>query len=144
MNKYIRIVFVLSLVVSIGVSACKPDAKIPDKKEVSSKVKAKKATPKPEVKPKPKPVAKKKLEPVVEKVSNKYFLIMASFQNVENADRLQKKLTNDGYISEIHNAPNGFHRVSYKGFSDRKRAFEELKYARSSEENKDNWLYIKR
>lgn len=138
MKNYIRIAFIASLILSIGVTSCKEEAKTPEKKEVTSKVKAKKKV----VKAKPAP--KKKLEPVIEKVPNKYFLISASFQNLKNAERLQEKLTNQGYVSEVHDAANGFHRVSYKAFSDRKLAFQELKSARSSEENKENWLYIKR
>lgn len=140
MKNYIRIVFIASLILSIGVSSCKEEAKTPEKKEVATKVKAKKEV----VKAKPKPAPKKKLEPVIEKVPNKYFLILASFQELKNAERLQEKLTKQGYVAEVHNASNGFHRVSYKAFSDRKLAFQELKSARASEENKENWLYIKR
>ncbi len=140
MKNYIRIVFIASLILSIGVSSCKEEAKTPEKKEVATKVKAKKEV----VKAKPKPAPKKKLEPVIEKVPNKYFLILASFQELKNAERLQEKLTKQGYVAEVHNASNGFHRVSYKAFSDRKLAFQELKSARASAENKENWLYIKR
>ncbi|MDM8160310.1 SPOR domain-containing protein [Labilibaculum sp. K2S] len=139
MRKYIRTAFIVSLILTIGVSACKDEAKTPVKKEVAEKVKAKKETPKAEP-----VVAKKKLEPVVEQVPNKYFLILASFQNMKNAECLQQKLTKDGYSSEVFEAANGFHRVSYKAFSDRTLAFQELKSARASEEHKENWLYIKR
>ena len=142
MKNYIRIVFIASLILSIGVSSCKEEAKTPEKKEVATKVKAKKEVVK--ATPKPKPAPKKKLEPVIEKVPNKYFLILASFQELKNAERLQEKLTKQGYVAEVHNASNGFHRVSYKAFSDRKLAFQELKSARASAENKENWLYIKR
>lgn len=114
--------------------------KLPKKKIEANKI----ATKQESTKPTPEPVAKKKLEPVVEKTPNHYFLIMASFQNQENAERLQKKLTTEGYVSEVHSANNGFYRVSYKGFSDRKLAFQELRTARSTESNKDTWLYIKR
>ncbi|MUP36841.1 SPOR domain-containing protein [Labilibaculum euxinus] len=138
MKKYIKTVFIASLILSIGVSACKDEKKTPVKKEVAEKVKAKTET-------KAEPVvAKKKLKPVVEQVPNKYFLILASFQNIKNAERLQQKLIKDGYNSEIFEAANGFHRVSYKAFSDRTLAFQELKSARASEEHKENWLYIKR
>lgn len=140
MRKYIRIAFIVSLILTVGVSACKDEKKTPVKNEVAEQVKTKKVT----AKPKAEPVPKKKLKPVVEQVPNKYFLITASFQNADNADRLQQKLTKEGYNSEIFNAANGFHRVSYKAFSDRSRAFQELKSARATEENKENWLYIKR
>lgn len=84
------------------------------------------------------------MEPVVEKVPNKYFLIVASFENKTNAEKLQSRLKKDGYVSNIHNAKNGFFRVSYKAFSDRKLAFQELASVRATEEHKDTWLYIKR
>lgn len=142
MRRYIRIVFIVSLILSVGVSSCKDEAKTPVKKGVAEKVKTKKETAKP--KPKAEPVAKKKPEPVVKQVPNKYFLILGSFQNINNANRLQKKLTKKGYNSEIFDAPNSFHRVSYKAFSDRNRAFQELKSERASEKSKENWLYIKR
>ncbi|PKQ62372.1 hypothetical protein BZG01_17640 [Labilibaculum manganireducens] len=143
MRRYIKTVFIASLILSVGVSACKDEKKTPVKKEVAEKVEAKKESSKTETKAEP-VVAKKKLKPVVEQVPNKYFLILASFQNMKNAERLQQKLTKDGYNSEIIEAANGFHRVSYKAFSDRTLAFQELKSARASEEHKENWLYIKR
>ena len=141
MRNYSRIIFIIVLIFSVGLTACKEESKTPKKKETTSRV-AKKETPKP--KPEPKPVPKKKLEPVVEKVPNKYFLIVASFQDKTNAERMQAKLTKDGYVSEVHSAPNGFYRVSYKGFSDRKLAFQELENVRSTNEHRDTWLYIKR
>ncbi|BAX80214.1 SPOR domain-containing protein [Labilibaculum antarcticum] len=142
MRRYIKIVFIVSLILSVGVSSCKDEAITPVKKEVTEKVKPKKETAKP--KPKAETVAKKKLEPVVEQVPNKYFLIVASFQNIGYADRLQQKLTKEGYNSEVFDAANGFHRVSYKAFSDRNSAFQELKSERASEKTKEHWLYIKR
>lgn len=142
MRKYIRPAFIVSLILSIGISACNDGAKTSEKKIITEKVKAKVETPKPEAKVEP--VAKKKLEPVTEQVPNKYFLILASFKNVDNANRLQQKLTKEGYNSDVFKAPNGFNRVSYKAFSDRNLAFQELKSARATEENKENWLYIKR
>ncbi|PKQ63595.1 hypothetical protein BZG02_09515 [Labilibaculum filiforme] len=141
MRKYITPVFIVSLLLSVGLSACKDEAKNPVKEELSKKEIAKEST-KPEAITEP--VSKKKLEPVVEQVPNKYFLITASFQNIDNAERLQDKLSKEGYSSEVFDASNGFHRVSYKAFSDRAIAFQELKVARASEESKDNWLYIKR
>jgi cell division septation protein DedD len=138
MRRYIKIVFIVSLILSVGICSCKDEAKTPVKKEVAENVIPKKETKKPEQ------VVKKKLEPVVEQVPNKYFLIIASFQNIDYADRLQQKLTKEGYTSEVFEAANGFHRVSYKAYSDRILAFQELKSARATEENKENWLYIKR
>lgn len=140
MNNIYKITILASLILSVGLSACKDEAKTPKKKIEATKIAAKQESPKPT----PEPVVQKKLESVVENTPNHYFLIMASFQNQEYADRLQKKLTSEGYVSEIHSANNGFFRVSYKGFSDRKLAFQELSTARSTESSKDTWLYIKR
>lgn len=135
MKNYIKLTLIASLVLSIGVSSCKNEAKEETKTPIKKEV-VKVTTEK-------KPVVAKKIEPVVEKAANKYFLILASFQDLKNANRLQKKLTKKGYASEVHYAANGFHRVSYKAFSDRKLAFKELKSARAIAENKENWLYIK-
>jgi cell division septation protein DedD len=124
----------------MGLSSCKEEAKKPVKKETVKPVAKKKEV----KKPKPKPAEKSKVEPIVKKVPNKYFLIVASFQNKSNAERLQSKLNNKGYVANVHNANNGFFRVSYKAFSDRKLAFQELASVRATEEHKDTWLYIKR
>jgi cell division protein FtsN len=140
MSNLSKILLLCVLIVSVGLSSCKEEAKTAKKKTTTEKVAKKKEVKKPAAKP----VAKKKLEPVVEKVPNKYFLIVASFEKQSNADKLQNKLKTEGYGSEVHNATNGFYRVSYKGFSDRKLAFQELKNVRSTEEHKDTWLYIKR
>ncbi|MCY1636686.1 SPOR domain-containing protein [Marinifilum sp. D737] len=140
MNYLSKILLLSVLICGIGLSSCKEEAKEPVKKETTKKVAKKKEVKKPTAKP----VEKKKLEPVVEKVPNKYFLIVASFENKTNAEKLKSKLKKEGYISDIHNAKNGFFRVSYKAFSDRKLAFQELASVRSTEEHKDTWLYIKR
>ncbi|WP_282016465.1 SPOR domain-containing protein [Marinifilum flexuosum] len=140
MNYLSKILLLSVLICGIGLSSCKEEAKEPVKKETTKKVAKKKEV----KKPTPKPVEKKKLEPVVEKVPNKYFLIVASFENKTNAEKLQSRLKKDGYVSDIHNAKNGFFRVSYKAFSDRKLAFQELASVRATEEHKDTWLYIKR
>lgn len=146
MNNISKIFFLCALIISVGLSSCKEGSKTnsknTEKKEIKKpSIKAKSAVKK---KTETKPVAKKKLEPIVKKLPNKYFLIVASFENRSNAVRLQKKLASEGFKSETHKAPNGFTRVSYKGFSDRKLAFSELKKVRSTEKHKDTWLYIKR
>ncbi|WP_421921006.1 SPOR domain-containing protein [Marinifilum sp.] len=139
--KYLSRILLLSILIcGIGLSSCKKEVKDPVKKETTKKV-AKKQTVK---KPKPKSVEQKTLMPVVEKIPKKYFLIVASFQEKMNAERLQSKLKSEGYASNIHDAQNGFYRVSYKAFSDRKLAFQELASVRTTEEHKDTWLYIKR
>ncbi|MFA8433962.1 MAG: SPOR domain-containing protein [Marinifilaceae bacterium] len=129
-------IFILSaLCVGLAMSSCKEEKKVPQKTQVKKVVKKKKVTPKP--KPVPAPVKK------VVKPEAKYFLISASFQHQKNAEQFQGKLKQDGFTSRIHPASNGFFRVSYMEFSDRKEAFQALRSARSTEEHKDVWLYIK-
>ena len=132
MSRFSKIMFFVILIFSVGFTSCKEEVKKPVKR--TKKVVQKKVVPKPEPIP----------EPVFEKVPNKYFLISASFQNRENAKSHQQDLINSGYDAEVHSTKNGFYRVSYKGFSDKNAAFEELKNARSTAERFDNWLYIKR
>ncbi|MGQ1911766.1 SPOR domain-containing protein [Marinifilum sp. RC60d5] len=146
MNNISKILLLCALIISVGLSSCKDssktNAKNPENKEIKKpSIKTKSAVKK---KAEAKPVARKKTKPVVKKLPNKYFLIVASFENRSNAVRLQQKLTSEGFKSEMHKAPNGFTRVSYKGFSDRKLAFSELKDVRATEKHKDTWLYIKR
>jgi cell division protein FtsN len=140
MNYLSKILLLSVLILGIGLSSCKNEAKEPVKKENVKPVVKKKEVKKEETKP----VEKKKLEPVVEKAPDKYFLIVASFQKKTNAEKLQTKLKSEGYVSDIHDINNGFYRVSYKAFSDRKLAFKELASVRGTEEHKDTWLYIKR
>ncbi|RUT73135.1 SPOR domain-containing protein [Ancylomarina longa] len=142
MVKFSKIIFLSLLIFTVGFSACKKNTKTQEKAKTTKVVKKKKESPKPIVKAKP--IVKKKLKPEVEKRPNKYFLIVASFQKQANAERMQEQLNKNGYNSEIHPAANGFYRVSYKSFSDRKLAFKELKNVRSTEEHHDTWLYIKR
>jgi cell division protein FtsN len=135
-------ILIATLIFSVSFTACKEEKKATEKKATTSKVVKKKETPKPvakKVTPK-----KEEKKPVVKKAPNKYFLIVASFQERTNAERMQDKLNTEGFKAEVHDAPNGFFRVSYKGFSNRKLAFEELKNVRSTEQHQDTWLYIKR
>jgi len=141
MSKFSKIIFLSLLIISVGFSACKNNTKTQEKAKTTKIVKKKKS-PKPIVKKAP--VAKKQIKPEVKKIPDKYFLIVASFQKHSNAVRMQEQLNKNGYNSQIHNAANGFYRVSYKSFSDRKLAFQELKTVRSTEEHHDTWLYIKR
>nr|WP_320117697.1 SPOR domain-containing protein [uncultured Marinifilum sp.] len=145
MNNISKILLLCALIISVGLSSCKNSSKTNTKNTEKKEIK-KPSISKPAVKKKAeaKPVVKKQTKPVVKKLPNKYFLIVASFENRSNAVRLQKKLASEGFKSETHNAPNGFTRVSYKGFSDRKLAFSELKKVRATEKHKDTWLYIKR
>lgn len=135
MNTRYKILFIACLSFAIGMSACKEEKKTLKNPKTTKKI----------VKAKP---VKKKIEKevpkaVVKKVINKYFLITASFKNQSNAKKMKSKLQKEGYDSQIILSKNNFYRVSYKGFSNKKEAFKELKMARSTEERKDVWLHIK-
>ena len=142
MSNYLKFIFFSLLVLMVGIYSCKEKIKAPAKKEVPAKIVSKKVAPKPKLKPKPAP--KKKVEPRPKSIPNKYFLIAASFRDKKNAEQMQKKLTREGFVSEVHFASNGFYRVSYKGFSNRKLAFRELYEVRLTDAEKGTWLYIKR
>jgi len=47
----------------------------------------------------------------------KYFVIAGSFKSRENAEQLQNFLIQEGYLSSVNNARNGFFRVSLQGYS---------------------------
>ncbi|WP_075603820.1 SPOR domain-containing protein [Saccharicrinis aurantiacus] len=90
-------------------------------------------------------------EPVYEEPKpvepNKYFLIIGSFEKESNAYKLRDELTEQGFDSEVivrHSRENQeFYKVSYKGFSDRDEAFNELSMERKLPNNQDVWLLIK-
>ncbi len=122
------------------------------KKAKKEKFQAKREVVKPPVEKKdtikPTPIIEEP-EPVIEEVpENKYFLIAGSFSSLNNAETFQKELTQQGYDSEVIVRKTGknqdFYKVSYKGFSDRDEAFNELSMERKLPNNQDVWLLIKR
>lgn len=125
--------FLSLAILGTGLLGCKQEKKAPITPKPKSVTAVKKAT-------KPEP---KETEPQPQKAPNKYFLIGASFQNSKNAQLYRQKLQNKGFESSILEANNGFSRVSYKGFSDRKEAFKQLRADRSTTQYKDVWLHIK-
>ncbi len=82
-------------------------------------------------------------EPTVKNDPNtkKYYIVAGSFKKASNAERYNKKLTADGYSSEIVMRSNGFHIVTYKMVYNRNDAKEEWKKLR--EINPETWIYIK-
>ena len=135
MNTKYKFLFIAFLSLAIGVSACKEEKKTLKNPKTTKKI----------VKAKP---IKKKVEKVVpkavvEKAINKYFLIKASFKIQSNAKRMKAKLEKEGFDSQIMLSNHNFYRVSYKGFSKRDLAFQELKQARATQVTNDVWLHIK-
>jgi len=84
---------------------------------------------------------------VVPKAENKYFLIAGSFSSMENAETFKNELIQQGFDSEVIIRKRGinqdFYKVSYKGFSDKDEAFNELAMERKQPNNQDVWLLIK-
>jgi len=135
MNTRYKILLIAFLSLAIGMSACKEEKKTLNNPKTNKKI----------VKAKPiqNKIEKEAAKPIVKKAIHKYFLIVASFKNQANAEKMKSKLLNEGYDSQIINSKNNFYRVSYKGFANKKEAFDALKLARSIEERKDVWLHIK-
>jgi len=135
MNTRYKILLITFLSLAIGISACKEEKKTLKNPKTSQKI----------VKAKPvqKKIEKEVPKTITKKAIHKYFLVAASFKNKANAEKMKSKLLSEGYDSKIILSNNHFYRVSYKGFVNKKEAFNELKRARSTEERKDVWLHIK-
>ncbi|MBN1388772.1 MAG: SPOR domain-containing protein [Bacteroidales bacterium] len=70
-----------------------------------------------------------------------YHLIVGSFIDADNANRLFNELANKGYNAEILRADNGYYRVSVESFGTMKEADEERK--RLNETFKEIWIWKK-
>jgi cell division protein FtsN len=140
MKNKISIAILCVSVLAISCGKKKPEKKPPVKREVKTQPVVVKDTLPPEPEPEPEPI-------VVEKPENKYFLIAGCFEVEENAYNFKDALIEQGYDAEIVKTPDDvystFYKVSYKGFSDRTEAFEELSIERSQPNKEDVWLLIK-
>jgi cell division protein FtsN len=136
-------IFIAILCVSVLTISCgkkKSEKKPPVKREVKTQPLVVKDTLPPVPEPEPEPE-------IIEKPQNKYFLIAGCFEVEENAYNFRDALVQQGYDAEIVNIPDGvystFYKVSYKGFSDRTEAFEQLAIERSQPDKENIWLLIK-
>ncbi|HAM97904.1 MAG TPA: hypothetical protein DCQ26_04775 [Marinilabiliales bacterium] len=89
----------------------------------------------------PEPVIVEEPENKIDPNAKRYYIVAGSFKVASNADRYNKKLTDEGYMSEIVMRRNGFHVVSYKTVYDKNEALMEWKKMR--EKNPETWIYIK-
>jgi cell division protein FtsN len=135
-----KIFLLATALLVIGV-ACK------DKKEPPKKEPVKKVAPA----PKPDTIAKKVEEPEPEPVPqepNKYFLIAGSFSSQGNAESFKKDLTDKGFNSEVimrnWGKNSDFYKVSYMGFSDKKKAINKMQQERTQPGKEDVWVLVKR
>ncbi len=94
--------------------------------------------------PEPEPEPEPEILPVE---PNKYFLIAGSFTDINNAEKLKNDLISEGFDSEIitrtYGLNNEYYKVSFKGFSDKTEAFNQLKYEREQPNHENVWLLIK-
>lgn len=125
------------------VSCSKNEKKKEVKREVVTQPIIKKDT-LPEV---PEPEPEVEVE-VVELPDNKYFLIAGSFTNENNATTYSDELIKQGYNSEVIVRRSGknpdFYKVSYKGFSDKDEAYNQLANEQKLSEFPNVWLLIKK
>ncbi len=135
-------ILLITVVFALGIFSCgkkKEDTTKTVKREVVKPVIVAQDTVPPT--PQPEPV-------VIEKPDNKYFLISASFTSESNAVAYKDKLINEGFDSELIIRRSGanpdFYKVSYKGFADKEKAFDELAYEKNQPGKEDVWLLIKR
>jgi cell division septation protein DedD len=111
--------------------AKKPGAKVPAESK-------KKETTKPQPAAK---VTESKPKPAVPATGKKFYIIAGTFSVEANADRMVKKLKDEGYTSgKIRNNARNVFYVSYASFGDRQAAQEEMKKLKSSGKT-DAWLY---
>ena len=129
------------LIAIITFSCGKEDEKIQVKREVVTTPIVNIDTVPPDTIPEPAPI-------VIEVPDNKYFLISGSFSSQKNAETYKNELIQEGYDSEVIIRSSGknqdFYKVSYKGFSDKEEAFNQLATERKLPNNEDVWLLIKR
>jgi len=105
-----------------------------------------------EKKPEPAPAAP--IREVVEKVvpverpaqtSQRYFVIIGSFRNPNNAKKYQTQISRDNFRSEILRSETGFYRVSVMATDDVEMARNEIRRIRKAyPKYNDTWLLIQK
>ena len=135
-NKLLLILMIFTLgFISCGKKKKEPKKEV--KREVVKPIVVKKDT----IPPTPEPI-------IIEKPDNKYFLIAASFERESNAISFKNSLIEKGLDSEVIVRNTGrnkeFYKVSYKGFVDKKEAYQELSIEKKQPEHEDVWLLVKK
>lgn len=103
---------------------------------------------------KPEPVPAAPIREVVEKVvpverpaqvSQRYFVIIGSFRNPDNARKYQTQISRDNFRSEILRSETGFYRVSVMATDDMEKARNEIRRIRYTyPKYHDTWLLIQK
>ena len=73
--------------------------------------------------------------------SDKYYMIVGSFQNQNLAEKYAEKVQKMGYQTQIIESSSGFYRVSAKSFSNYKTGIEEIPNFRSNV-TEHAWLHV--
>jgi cell division protein FtsN len=82
---------------------------------------------------------------IMEPDSHKYFVIIGSFRNRENARKYQTQLEKDGFVSEVLKNEAGHYRISVKATDDITEARNEVRriWANYSKYS-DTWMLIRK
>ena len=81
-------------------------------------------------------------EPVYSASSNKYFMIVGSFQNQNLARTYADKIQQMGYQSQVIEASNGYYRVSAKSYDNLQEGLNEISEFRSTL-SAGAWVHIR-
>ena len=74
--------------------------------------------------------------------SDRYYMIVGSFQNQNLAERYAEKIQQMGYVSQVIEANNGFYRVSAKSYNDFHTGVSEIETFRSTVASRA-WLHVR-
>jgi hypothetical protein len=123
--------------------ANKPDAKVAKDTKHKEPVKSQVPAQVPENKAKPSKVQKSETPKVTAKSASgkKFYVVAGTFSLEGNADRMVKKLKDEGYSPDkLRNDKKNVFYVSYSSFGDKESAQAEMKKLKSSGKT-DSWIY---
>ena len=92
-------------------------------------------------------VRTEKVKPIdqSDKTLHRFYVIIGSFQNIENARQYRTDLTKEGFIPVILENENGLFRISVGGYDDESAARLKIAGIRAAyEDYKDVWLLVRK
>jgi len=90
-------------------------------------------------------VRTEKVKPIDDKNLYKFYVIIGSFKNIENARQYKDDLAKEGFTPTILENENGLFRVSAGGYDDENAARLKIAGIRAAYENhRDVWLLIRK
>ncbi|HOK27362.1 MAG TPA: SPOR domain-containing protein [Bacteroidales bacterium] len=151
------VILIISLLLITSCGSLKKSTRNKKKTEAARTVTTPAPTPAPVVTPvekKPEPAPSAPIKEVVERVvpierpaqeTQRYFVIIGSFRNPDNARKYQLQISRDNFKSEILKSETGFYRVSVMATDDEEKARDEIKRIRSTyPKYHDSWLLIQK